>query len=200
MLIWNKIMATITFYLNRHPETDSRLIVGSRLVLDKSSDKRDCRLLQRITCNQWYRFINKYSSRNNPPPISFHRSLTLATPCALGSMLPKSPAWRTAASGAPCSLPCGLKWGPADMHPFVLSPNSCTWNPCLPGVRPDTSPLTFTAPLSFCRYNDREICECHRSNGQKTGIISCFALGTKSFCIAFEQKLKIADTPTSWSK
>ena len=28
--------------------------------------------------------------------------------------------------------------------PFVLSPNSCTWNPCFPGANPVISPVTFT--------------------------------------------------------
>lgn len=48
------------------------------------------------------------------------------------SMLPRSPTWRMAASGPPCSILLGLKWAPADVHPFVLSPNSWMWKPCLP--------------------------------------------------------------------
>lgn len=81
--------------------------------------------------------------------LFLNRLLTVATP-PVGSIFPKSPTWRTAASGPAWSTPFGLKWGPADMHPFVLSPNSWTWNPCFPSVRADTSPVTLTAEHSDC--------------------------------------------------
>ena len=52
--------------------------------------------------------------------------------------LPMSPAWRTASVGAPCFILAGLKWGPVDMQPLVVSPNSWMWNPWLPASRPST--------------------------------------------------------------
>lgn len=69
---------------------------------------------------------------------------TLATPESSATTFPKSPACLTSCVGPPCSLPKGLKWGPADMHPFVLSPNSWMWNPCKPAFNPETSPVTLT--------------------------------------------------------
>lgn len=38
--------------------------------------------------------------------------LIFAIPEASASTLPKSPTWRISSSGAPCSLPWGLKWAP----------------------------------------------------------------------------------------
>ena len=32
-------------------------------------------------------------------------------------------------------MPAGLKWGPVDMQPFVVSPNSWMWKPYLPSAR-----------------------------------------------------------------
>lgn len=75
--------------------------------------------------------------------------LILATPLASASTLPKSPTWRFWAVGAPCSLPDGLKCGPAEVQPFVLSPNWWTWKPCCPGANPLISPLTLTGPFSL---------------------------------------------------
>lgn len=85
--------------------------------------------------------------------INLSVMFTLATPDASASMFPRSPTWRTAASGAPCSFFVGLKCGPDEVHPFVLSPNSWTWKPCFPGARPVTSPVTATGPSSFWNRN-----------------------------------------------
>lgn len=89
----------------------------------------------------------------------------LATPLPLVLMLPKSPTCLVSSSGAPCVLPNGLKCGPADVHPFVLSPNWWMWNPLsalasLPSISHemesgseaddcsnDTTPLTLESPL-----------------------------------------------------
>ena len=70
-----------------------------------------------------------------------------AFPLSSAITFPKSPAWRDplASSGAPCVHPSGLKWGPADVQPSVLSPNWCIWKPCCPGARPSIWPVTFTA-------------------------------------------------------
>lgn len=43
----------------------------------------------------------------------------------------------------------GLKCGPAELHPLVRSPFSCTWNPCKPGLSPATVPVTLT-PSGCC--------------------------------------------------
>lgn len=43
--------------------------------------------------------------------------LIFATPSAPASTFPKSPMWRTACSGPPCSFPKGLKWAPALVQP-----------------------------------------------------------------------------------
>mmetsp|Transcript_22666 Transcript_22666/g.56154 ORF Transcript_22666/g.56154 Transcript_22666/m.56154 type:complete len:207 (+) Transcript_22666:196-816(+) len=69
---------------------------------------------------------------------------------AVASTLPMSPAWRTAASGAPCFILAGLKWGPVDMQPLVVSPNSWMWKPCMPAARPLMSPTIVVAPSSDC--------------------------------------------------
>lgn len=74
---------------------------------------------------------------------------TLAVPEASATMFPKSPACLTSWVGPPCSLPWGLKCGPADMHPFVLSPNSWTWKPWRPASKPVTSPVTLTGSDSL---------------------------------------------------
>ena len=47
--------------------------------------------------------------------------LTLATPSAPASTFPRSPTWRTAESGPPCSFPNGLKCGPALVQPVVAN-------------------------------------------------------------------------------
>ena len=39
---------------------------------------------------------------------------------------------QTSSSGPPCCLAAGLKWGPALMHPLVLSPKAWMWKPCFP--------------------------------------------------------------------
>lgn len=69
---------------------------------------------------------------------------TLALPESSAMTFPKSPACRTSCVGPPCSLPCGLKCGPALMQPLVLSPNSWMWKPCKPAFNPVTSPETLT--------------------------------------------------------
>ncbi len=45
-------------------------------------------------------------------------------PLPLSSVLklPRSPTWRVESEGAPCVLPKGLKCGPAEVQPLVLSP------------------------------------------------------------------------------
>ena len=53
----------------------------------------------------------------------------LATPSALVGMLPKSPTCLFSSSGAPWVFLKGLKWGPAEVQPLVLSPNSWMWKP-----------------------------------------------------------------------
>ena len=44
----------------------------------------------------------------------------------------------------------GLKCGPVDMQPLVVSPNSCTCKPCFPGARPVMEPTIFVGPSPFC--------------------------------------------------
>lgn len=85
--------------------------------------------------------------------INLSDKLILAIPSEPASIFPKSPTWRTAASGAPCSTFVGLKWGPADVQPFVLSPNSWIWKPCNPGASPFISPVTVTGPLPSYKIN-----------------------------------------------
>lgn len=70
---------------------------------------------------------------------------TVARPAALAVTFPRSPAWRIAWVGPPCSFPFGLKWGPALMHPFVPSPNSWIWKPWRPAFKPSIEPVTLTA-------------------------------------------------------
>jgi len=90
----------------------------------------------------------------------------LAIPDASVVTLPKSPTCLLSSSGAPCSLENGLKWGPAEVQPLVLSPNVWTWKPLealasLPlisqvivvGSDSDacsklTTPLTLESPLN----------------------------------------------------
>lgn len=67
-------------------------------------------------------------------------------PPASAMTLPKSPACLVASVGAPCVILFGLKCGPVDMHPLVVSPNSWTCKPCLPGAKPVMSPTTVVAP------------------------------------------------------
>ena len=43
-------------------------------------------------------------------------------------------AWRSSSVGAPWVLPAGLKCGPVDRHPLVVSPSWWMWNPCSPGA------------------------------------------------------------------
>ena len=82
---------------------------------------------------------------------------SVAFPFASASTFPRSPTWRSAASGAPWFLLWGLKWAPAEMQPFVWSPNSWTWKPCFPGFKPSNSAWMFT--LSPCRLYK----ECYES-------------------------------------
>nr|ACR34401.1 unknown [Zea mays] len=76
--------------------------------------------------------------------------LTLTTPSSPAVTFPRSPAWRSSSSGAPCSLPTGLKCGPVDMQPLVVSPSACTWNPWSPGLRPEILPVTVVGPSPSC--------------------------------------------------
>lgn len=96
----------------------------------------------------------------------------LATPDASAWTLPKSPTWRSAEFGAPCSLPVGLKCGPADVHPLVLSPNSWMWKPCWPGAKPVTSPVTFTGPEPIWK----ESTEKQKKNRWEISLFSSFCL------------------------
>lgn len=50
----------------------------------------------------------------------------------LAVIFPRSPRWRMASSLPPWVCFRGLKWPPAEIQPFVLSPNSWIWNPWLP--------------------------------------------------------------------
>lgn len=50
-----------------------------------------------------------------------------ATCSSLAFTFPKSPTCRFSASGAPWVFFVGLKWSPALVQPFVVSPNSWTW-------------------------------------------------------------------------
>ena len=43
------------------------------------------------------------------------------------AQLPRSPTWRFSCVRSPCSLFRGLKCGPVEVQPFVVSPNSCLW-------------------------------------------------------------------------
>jgi len=52
-----------------------------------------------------------------------------AKPEASVLMLPKSPTWRFSSDGPPWVLEKGLKCGPAEVQPLVLSPNSWIWKP-----------------------------------------------------------------------
>src|SRR5262249_5342884 len=56
-----------------------------------------------------------------------------------------SPSWRAVASGPACGWLVGLKCAPAELASAALqSPNSWTWKPCFPGVRPVISAWTWT--------------------------------------------------------
>lgn len=79
---------------------------------------------------------------------------TLATPSALAITLPRSPACLLSSVGPPCVLPAGLKCGPAETQPLVLSPYSWMWKPCFPGVNWLTSPETLTGLESFYQINE----------------------------------------------
>lgn len=69
--------------------------------------------------------FNLFKDKNvNYTKIKYFSYVTLVGPSPLASMLPKSPTCLFSSLGAPCSLPQGLKWGPADVQPLVLSPNS----------------------------------------------------------------------------
>lgn len=54
--------------------------------------------------------------------ITLSSKSSSATPWASVWMFPRSPTCRVLLVGAPCVLLKGLKWGPADAHPFVVSP------------------------------------------------------------------------------
>src|SRR5579871_899494 len=70
----------------------------------------------------------------------------VALPLSSALMLPKSPTWRSPVCGLPCGLLSGLKCGPADVASGAeQSPNSWTWNACIPGVNPMISPLISTS-------------------------------------------------------
>ena len=45
-----------------------------------------------------------------------------------------------------------LRWGPAEVQPLVVSPNSWMWNPCSPGFRLVISPVirTGSEPVGIC--------------------------------------------------
>lgn len=69
--------------------------------------------------------------------ISQHDNIrNIYIPSSLTLTFPKSPAWRLSSSGAPCSFPAGLKWGP-ERRPasdelianFIFSPR--------PGISPN---------------------------------------------------------------
>lgn len=65
-------------------------------------------------------------------PINLTRAsclVPLATPSESVTMLPKSPTCLFSSSGAPWVLPKGLKWGPAEVQPLVLSPKVWMWKP-----------------------------------------------------------------------
>lgn len=49
--------------------------------------------------------------------------LTAAVPEPSVLTLPKSPTCLSSSEGPPWFLPWGLKWGPAEVQPFELSPN-----------------------------------------------------------------------------
>mmetsp|Transcript_40158 Transcript_40158/g.99400 ORF Transcript_40158/g.99400 Transcript_40158/m.99400 type:complete len:228 (-) Transcript_40158:35-718(-) len=69
---------------------------------------------------------------------------------AVAVTLPRSPAWRSALVGAPCTILLGLKWGPVDMQPLVVSPNSWMWNPWRPAARPLMEPTAVVGPSPDC--------------------------------------------------
>jgi hypothetical protein len=73
----------------------------------------------------------------------------LATPEPSVLMLPKSPTCLSSSSGAPWVLENGLKCGPAEVHPLVLSPNWWTWNPLKEfGSLPAISQVMVVGPSS----------------------------------------------------
>lgn len=80
--------------------------------------------------------------------------LTLPTPFASATTFPKSPTCRMDEVGPPCSFPWGLKWAPAERHPLVVSPNSWTWKPWKPSLRPVISPDTTTGPSPVWNFID----------------------------------------------
>ena len=95
-------------------------------------------------CKQYTRQSN--CPYGNEKKLTWTSSSSNTQPSAVATTLPRSPAWRFSSVGAPWSLPAGLKWGPVDMHPLVVSPNSWMWKPCLPAASPLRSPETLVGP------------------------------------------------------
>src|SRR5258708_40339143 len=59
-------------------------------------------------------------------------------------MLPRSPGCSSGEPGQPCAAPSGLRCAPADAKSPWHCPYSCTWIPCLPGLKPLMAAITLT--------------------------------------------------------
>jgi hypothetical protein len=59
-----------------------------------------------------------------PSVLTLPRRCQLSGSTDIGGYVPRSPTCLSDASGPPWFLPWGLKWGPADVQPLELSPNS----------------------------------------------------------------------------
>lgn len=81
------------------------------------------------------------------PDKEIIESLNLSSthPFTSACTFPRSPTWRTLSEGAPWSKFFGLKCAPAEMHPLVVSPYTCTWKPCNPGASPVKLAVISTA-------------------------------------------------------
>lgn len=106
----------------------------------------------------------------------------LATPLASVVMLPKSPTCLTSSSGAPWVLENGLKWGPAEVQPFVLSPKAWTWNPLKAfGSQPVISQLIVVG-------SDSELCSKLTT---PVTLESPLITATKYVSISYSEQIKL---------
>ena len=106
-----------------------------------------CPPFPRSSTSAWTTTVRPKMLFSPSSDMNLSQILIAALPFSSAITFPKSPACRAplGSSGAPCVQPSGLKWGPADVQPSVLSPNWWMWKPCCPGARPSICPVTFTA-------------------------------------------------------
>ena len=72
----------------------------------------------------------------------------------------------------------GLKWPSVAWQLSPVSPNTCTWKPCLPGVRPATSPyntghVTSSPPITADPGSRDELSTNHSSPAAPRRCRSC---------------------------